>query len=244
MDYLIRWQFTQELSVPFKTQVEIIKSNLIGLVKDEAFQYKKSNFYITKFNKTDVRLAVFTTKEENLDALHDIVGSYTKTLKKLNRDGWDGRIVKGEEARAGSSTYYESDAMELDFRKYLENITLIGLNLHQLDNFNIAKNFAVEIMYEVPPLGVLEPQASQELIGSHFQKYSEYYRLLKSDAEKTSSFWKNFSYHYFRNPIPTPWRHFYYNIILGIEPRIVLRNGKPQWEISKEQFLQVISFNS
>jgi len=248
MDYLIRWRFTQKPSTPFKTQIALIKSSLIGLVKDEGLQNKKTNFYITKVKKTDVRLAVFTTEEEDLNVLKEKVSSYTKTLIKLGVDEWDGRAVKGEEARVGSSIYYKSDKMELDFRKYLENITLIGLDLHQLDDFNIARNFAVEIMYKIPPLGVLEPKRAQTLMKEHFQKHSKYYRSLKKDVEKANVFWKNFSYHYYRKPIATAWRHFYYNIILGVEPRIVLKSEEnqeeAQWELSKKQFLDLIQFNS
>lgn len=248
MDYLILWRFTQKPSTSFKTQVALIKSSLIGLVKDKGFQNKKTNFYITKVNKTDVRLAVFTKEEKSLDVLKDKVNSYTKTLIKLGGDEWDGRAVKVEKARAGSTIYYESDTMELDFRKYLENITLIGLDLHQLDDFNIARNFAVEIMYKIPPLGVLETKRAQTLMEEHFQKHSKYYRSLKNDVEKANVFWKNFSYHYFRKPIATPWRHFYYNIILGLEPRIVLKSEETQeeaqWELSKKQFLDLIQFNS
>lgn len=244
MDYLIRWRFTKKPSVPYKTQVDIIKSNLSGLVEDVDFQNRKSNFYITKHNKTDVRLAVFAVKEENIGVLKDIVGSHTKKLIKLKGDGWDGRVVKGEEATAGSSTYYESNKMEPDFREYLENITLTGLDLHQLDDFDTAKNFAVDIMYKIPPLGVLKTKRAETLMKEYFQKYSRYYYLLESNFKRDNAFWKNFSYHYSRKPVATPWRHFYYNIILGIEPRILLENEEKQekarWELSKEQFLYLI----
>lgn len=85
MNFLIKWQFTKGNPAQFKTQVEIINSHLIPLVEDKSFQGKKLSFYITKQELTDVRLAVFV-KEENLDALKNIVQQYTSLLKSNPRN--------------------------------------------------------------------------------------------------------------------------------------------------------------
>jgi hypothetical protein len=88
MNFLVKWQFTKESPVCFKTQAEIINFSLVPLVEDKSFQDKKLSFYITKQDYTDVRLAVFVS-ERNWQALKDI-GKKSPAQAKAWRDGLEG----------------------------------------------------------------------------------------------------------------------------------------------------------
>lgn len=122
MSFLIKWQFTKENPVRFKTQAEIISSHLVSLVEDESFQDKILSFYITKQELTDVRLAVFV-KGEKLEMLKNIVQKHTSSLKSNPRNNdWDGNPVKDP---------YLSDCEGSFHKEYLQDITWIGVGLHK-----------------------------------------------------------------------------------------------------------------
>lgn len=207
MNYLVRYQFAPKNPAPFKSQADIITSNLAPLVEEKSFQRGKSNFYITKVNYTNVRLVVFTT-HEYLNDIKRVVEFYTASLI-LPNDNWGGNEIEG--GTAGSQAYYESHAEELDFRNYLENITKIGLDLHKED-LALAVPFALQARFEAQPIKPLHPQV---ILESHFRELSEHYRSLEANPDELNRFWKHFCYRYRRTA--TPWNHFYCNIVLGID---------------------------
>jgi len=201
MDYFIRWQITKQEAVKFKTQEDVILYFLIPLVEKKEFFEKVTNFYITKINYTTVRLQVFVN-HNFLESLQEIVESAISSLFVVDKEGPTQGLIVYED-------YAPSDR-EMDFREYLEDITRIGLDLHKSDLIS-AKNFAVKSRFISKPIGNLHPK---DVLGEHFHGFSKYYRLLEKDSLKINNFWDRFCENY---PECTPWDHFYYNIILGLD---------------------------
>ncbi len=210
-DYFIRWQFTKENPIPFKTQEEIILSFLIPLVEKKYFLEKANSFYITKINYTTVRLQVFVN-HKFLASLQKIVESATTFLVVKNEE----EPVRGNIISKG----YAPLNREMDFREYLEDITCIGLDLHKNDLVS-AKNFAVKSKFESKPIGNLHPK---KILNDHFHKFSKHYRLLEKGTVKINNFWNRFCESYSNS---TSWDHFYYNIVLGLDldPMLIKRDA-------------------
>ncbi len=214
MNYFPKWQFTKENAVPFKTQIEIIREFLLPLTEDKIFQEKKFSFYITKVYLTYVRLGVLV-EEKNLKELQRVVSKYTHSLK-LNpidpekpgeNNGWDGTAKKTDFSFSKGCP----DITEIFYTKYLESITHIGLDLHKNDLYPaIAK--AIEVSFQIKPVGNLIPR---EVLDSYFREQSEFYKNMKAD--ELDIFWGNCGFDYRQGS--TEGAHFYYNNIIGIDPR-------------------------
>lgn len=200
-DYFIRWQFTKENPIHFKSQEEIILSFLMPLVEKKEFLEEVTNFYITKIGLITVRLQVFVN-HDFLEPLQKIVESATASLIVKDKEGpTQGLVI---------SKGYAPSNREMDFREYLEDITRIGLDLHKNDLLS-AKKFALKSRFESKPRGALHPR---EVLKDHFHKLSKYYCLLEKDSVKFNTFWDRFCE---KHPNSTPWDHFYYNIVLGLD---------------------------
>ena len=209
MDYLIKWQFTKENSVPFKTQAEIIISVLTPLVEDKSFLTKASNLYISKQNFTDVRFHTFC-RDEYVSDVQKIVKGYTRQLKRTNLSECDGQPKETKFTFSKNSLDCEEN-----FYKYLGDITWIGIGLHKKD-LPLAVPIAVKARYETKPLGELDPR---EVLERHFSEASEQYR--EKNKEEFDKFWSNCGFFY-DDGKGTRGDHFYYNIVLGIEPLSLL----------------------
>lgn len=214
MHYFPKWQFTKEKAIPFKTQIEIIREFLIPLTEDKVFQENKFSFYITKVYLTDVRLGVLV-EEKKMKELQKVVSKYTNLLK-LNpidpekpkeNNGWDGI------AQETNFTFSKdcSNATEIFYTKYLESITCIGLDLHKND-LCLAIGRAIEAAFQIKPVGVLIPR---ETLDSYFRETSKSYRN-KNTAE-LDLFWGDYGFDYHQGT--TEGAHFYYNLVVGLDPR-------------------------
>jgi len=214
MNYFPKWQFTKENAVPFKSQIEIIRDHLIPLTEDKIFQEKKFSFYMTKVYLTDVRLGVLV-EEKNLKELQKIVSEYTNFLKLNSIDpekprennGWDGSSQKTDFTFSKNC----SDINEIFYTNYLESITRIGIDLHK-NSLQGAVSKAMEFAFKIKPMGNL---VSRETLDSYFRETSEFYR--KKKAEELDIFWGNAGFDYKQGT--TEGAHFYYNIVMGIDPR-------------------------
>lgn len=214
MNYFIKWQFTKENAIPFKTQVEIVKDNLIPLSEDKIFQEKKFSFYITKVYLTNVRLGVLV-EEKNLKELQTVVSKCTNSLKlnpvdpekPTENNGWDGSPQKTDFTLSKNC----SDKTEIFYTKYLEGITRIGIDIHKND-LHQAISKATEVAFAIKPIGNLIPR---ETLDDYFRKISKFYRNKKSD--ELDVFWGDCGFSYFQGS--TEGAHFYYNIVIGIDPR-------------------------
>jgi len=214
MNYFFKWQFTKENPTPFKTQVEVIKDNLIPLSEDKIFQEKKFSFYITKVYLTNVRLGVLV-EEKNLKELQDIVSKYTNSLKlnsidpekPMENNGWDGSPQKTNFTFSKKC----SDNTEIFYTNYLESITRIGIDLHKND-LHQAISKATEFAFTIKPIGNLIPR---ETLDGYFREVSEFYRNRKGDD--LDIFWGDCGFGYLQGT--TEGAHFYYNIVIGIDPR-------------------------
>lgn len=227
MNYLIKWQFTKENSIPFKTQAEILNSNLIPLVEDGYFQKKKFSFYITKVYYTNVRLAVFVT-EENLTEIQSIVKKYTggliiNAVDEENKvpDDWNGIPQK----TSFNFNKNPSDIEETFYTRYLEDITNIGLDFHK-KSLTKAVSIVVKTRFETKPFGELDPK---EVINRYFSDNSEYYR--KMSKQDLNIFWSNSGFYF--SSSGTRGDHFFYNIILGEDFDTALTRSQIDFETSR-----------
>lgn len=213
MNYLIKWQFTKENPIPFKTQAEIVNSNLAPLSEDRFFQSKKFSFYITKVYLTNVRLAVFV-EEKNLEELKKVILKYTKSLK-LNpvdlekpdeNNSWDGC----PEETPFTFSKGSSDCEEIFHTEYLEDITWIGIGLHKKD-LTLAIPIVVRTAYETMRSGLPK---SREILDQDFRETSEQYK--KKNRDELNKFWSECGFYYKSGITWGP--HFFYDIVLGIDP--------------------------
>lgn len=227
MNYLIKWQFTKKNPLPFKTQAEIINSNLIPLSEDKSFQEKKFSFYITKVYLTNARLGVFAEKE-NFEEIKNIVGKYTKELIINPRDptnegfknnDWDGTLREFP---------FPDDCTKNFYIKYLQDITLIGLGLHKKD-LTLAVPVAIDTAYKtmrimayeteneslrVPIIDTRFYDDNKKLLNNYFAENSESYK--KKKQEEINDFWSNCGFYFKSGSTWGP--HFYYDIVLGLDP--------------------------
>lgn len=235
MNYLIKWQFTKENYVPFKTQVDIIRENFIPLTENKFFQEKKFSFYITRVYLTNVRIAAFVSGE-NLKDIQNIINEHTKSLK-LNpidldnneKNDWNGESKESE----FSFSEEPSDCTEIFYTKYLEDITQIGLDLHK-QNLSDAIRFAVRVKLETTPFGNLD---ARERLHNYFQNINEQY--LKKNQYKLDRFWNECGFNY--RDGGTFGGHFYYNIVLGKDFGL---RGQPPDSVEREHMIDSITEES
>ncbi len=209
MNYVIKYAFTKENPIPFKTQAEIVNSSLIPLTEDKSFLEKKISFYIRKENLTGVTLSVYVEEEDKKD-MQNIVKKYTESLKPNPHDDWTGEPTKTD---FFSKTPFSCDE---NFYKYLEDIAWIGIGLHKKD-LTLAVPFAVEKAYETMRIPITDQRFYEEnkrLFSQHFYEASEQYK--KKTEDEVNKFWGKCG---FSNYKGTRWGpHFYYDVVLGLDP--------------------------
>jgi len=203
MDYFIRWQVTEKLPQSFLSQDKIVKEVIAPILNDGFFKGIVNNYYITKANYTDVRLQVFVVVEKNLKTLDAYLKHKLSNLSLTSKDGPCQQPVV--------FPYYGPLDKEQDFREYLQNISDIAIDFH-LGNLDEAKKTAVMCRFRTKPYGVLEPR---HCLHMHFLQNSRHYGQL-IENNMVDRFWESFAISYSR--LTTPWDHFYYNIILGLDP--------------------------
>lgn len=204
MNYVIKYAFTKENPVPFKTQVEIINSHLVPLIEDEFFQEKKISFYITKIGLVNVRLAIYID-EKNQKEMQNIVLKYTNSLKLNTNDEWNKESGETEFLSKTPPTCQET------FYRYLEDITMIGIDLHKKDLCS-AVSYAAKVALEIKPIGSLIPR---EILDVYFKENSGWYKNKKDN--ELDIFWGDCGFGYLQGT--TEGGHFYYNIVMGLDPR-------------------------
>ncbi len=209
MNYLIKWQFTKNNPIEFKTQEEIIKSCLIPLVEARLFLDIKFSFYITRVYYTEARLAVFV-EEKNLDELKNYIKKYTESLILNPKDqdisnDWDGTPVETKFTFLPDT----KDKEEIFYTKYLEDITWIGIELHKKD-----LKLAIRDVKELANKVNSNRSNQRELFNPYFYKFSEKYR--NKTVEEIDRFWGDCGFNF--NSSGTCGSHFFYNIVLGLDP--------------------------
>jgi hypothetical protein len=198
MDLLVRWQFTKDNPTEYKTQVDIIKCNLTPLIEDKSFQNIILSFYITRQERTDVRLAVFV-EEDNLEALRNIVKKYTSSLEISAGDNdWNGSSVNDPFLPDCEGSFY---------KEYLEDISFIGIGFHKgnLELLSVDK--------------IMQLANSREELNALFQKLSKGYK--EKNPEELNKFWGICGWD-FKSTTPgseMDGPHFFYNLALGCDPR-------------------------
>lgn len=215
MVYSIKWQWTKENPTIFETQLDIINSNLMPLLEDETFRENALSFYITRVFFTNVRLNVHA-EEENIQELQDTVTGYIEQLllnpHELDNDtrgwrdednGWNGERSESPLSLSGC---------DRDFHlNYLNDITLIGLDLHRNDTTSAVQK-AAEVSCNITPIGILNPR---ETLDPHFRERSLTYQQKRNSA--LDDFWGSCGFGYRQGS--TEGAHFYYNMVMGIDPR-------------------------
>ena len=216
MNYLVKWQFTKNNSVHCKTQVEIIRENIIPLSEDPIFLANKFSFYSTKVYLTDVRIAVFV-EESKLNAIQGVIARHTNGLilhsydmtegGDLVANDWDG----SPQITTFTFSSKTTDVSEIFYIKYLEDITRIGIDIHRSD-ISPAVTFAMRMAAELQPIGSSVPRQS---LDTYFRDTSSWYR--SKNNQELESFWGDNGFAYRQGS--TEGAHFYYNIVVGIDPR-------------------------
>jgi hypothetical protein len=242
MNYLVKWQFTQEKPSPYRTQTEIIRTKFTPLLEDKSFQDKRYSFYVTRMWGQDVRLAVFV-KEENLQDVLKIVKSYTKELilhpfdfdERMGvwtsqKHDWDG------EPRETKYTFTENPIPgEYFHTKFLEDIAWIGVGLQKMDLTEVIQ-FSVRARFETKPYGDSDPK---EFFHDYFSRVSE--RYCSKNNSEIDKFWGENGYYYTGSSAPGP--HFYYNIALGSDfglPRQFLNHSERE-RVTSSVLAQMLS---
>ena len=101
---------------------------------------------------------------------------------------------------------YGPENMELDFREFLTDISLINLDLHS--NIAQAKSIAFKTKCDTKFGANI-----QDCLEEYFDKSSEHYRTIFNEKRDTT-FWERMNIH---EPGKTRWAHFYFNPILGYD---------------------------
>lgn len=200
MDYFIRWQITERTPQVFSSQDKIVRQTIAPMVTDKVFLDNVNNYYVTKANKTDVRLQIFT-EESNIKVLEEYVDSKFFSLSLTAKDG-------PHQATKIVASYGPLEK-EHEFCNYLRSMSDIAIDLH-LGNLYEAKQMAVTARFRTTPYGDLLPR---QYLHEHFMQNSKHYRQLVEDRI-VDTFWESFTTHH---PRLTPWYHFYYNAVLGLD---------------------------
>lgn len=188
-----RWQLAEgeAAKVPFKTQDDLLR-RLSGLISSPQFLELARDFYVTKRGKYDVRLHAWCRSEDS-GGLIGLVMEKTAPCEVVEME------IGGDTAVCHPA--FGKTEHEPIFRAYLRQVTEIGSELLLADPA-YAKRLAIQSKYVADPMRVLGPGLT---------KMSERYRAF--DERSRQAFWLLFK----MKETDTPWSHFFYNLILGLD---------------------------
>lgn len=212
-----RWYFVPKTTDnPFELAKEIIVSVIKPLLTKEPFNNKDVYFSIFRYGKR-IELRVFASPNF-LEDIRVIIESCQNPSIEIESGG-DGSYFC-------TKTYCESKDQEMDARKFFKDVALICCDLYQN---NLVEAVKIAVKYEFPSdiLANSRPNITKnhpKELKEFFRENSPHYCSIENSGE-IGKFWDGFRYSYNGS---TPWNHWFYSTMVGLEYANLERNGISQ----------------